>query len=144
MRRYLFLLLILVVLAACSSNKTAETDKQNPCNEIDLEKHLAQLRAEDKQAMDNLQNNMELYRENVFMAVKDLEELRKEVEKLLNDPEFINPDTEVLKKYVEETGKGLAKEMNSIEYREKMEAVKNRIADIEKFMRENCYGFTQE
>jgi hypothetical protein len=31
--------------------------------------------------------------------------------------------------------------LKDIQYKEKMEEVKNRIADIEKFMRENCYGY---
>jgi predicted nucleic acid-binding Zn-ribbon protein len=144
MRKYLFLLLILGVLAACSSNRVVDTEQKKPCNEINLEKAIEQTRAQDKANMYKLQGDLDNYRENIFMAVKELESLRKELEELLNTQSFLNPDRESQKNYVTEDGKDVMEELNSIKYRDKLEQVKNHIADIEKFMRENCYGYKTE
>jgi predicted nucleic acid-binding Zn-ribbon protein len=144
MKKYLFLLLILVVLAACSSNKTADKDNNKDCNEINLEQALEQSRAENQKAVDKLYNDLETYRKNLNSGMDELEALRKEIDAIMNDPDSMYPDTEQLKTYVSDKDKDAARTMNKIEYEDKLEFIKTRIADIEKFMRENCYGFSKQ
>ena len=141
MKKYLFLLLILVVLAACSSNKTNYQNTETPLNQIDLDKALEQSRADNQQAIDKLNKNLETYRTNLNSGLEELEALRKEFEELLNDPDFINPDTEQLKHYVSDKDKDAAQRLNKIEYKDKLELIKNRIKEIEKYLREDCKDY---
>jgi hypothetical protein len=141
MRRYLFLLIVLAVLAGCSANRyTDETGKQ-PCNDIDLQKAVDQARAADKAFLDKAMADMNTYRENVFLAIGDLEKLRKEMENLNDRFLITDKQREAMKNMVSDEQKDSMVYLKDIEYKEKMEEVKNRIADIEKFMRENCYGY---
>jgi hypothetical protein len=138
MRRNLFLILIMGVLAACSSNKTACTGNCQPGNSINLQKGLDQSRAADQALEASTLKNADANRKNILLAVKELENLRKEMQEMMDKLNVSEADREALKNNVSLEQKDSISYLKNIQYLEKMESVKNRIADIEQLLRGNC------
>lgn len=136
MTRFLIIIALVLLLAACSTNQSvAHQNKDN----IDLDKHINQTRKLDKEAMDKFNLSIDEYRENVLRAVTDLENLRNELQDLMMGTDLPKEAMEELRTLIEAQRYDEAFQLNNMKYRERLKEIHSRFEELDRFLRAHCY-----
>lgn len=135
MLRVISMLFILLALVACSSNKSALNSNSQG---IDTDKIINESRQMNEQEMKEFNQNYPMYKESVNQAIKDINAIRDKLDLMLKEVEVSQSDLDELKNDVSDTHYNDSKTMTNIDYKNKINEIKNLIFEIEKTLQKAC------
>ena len=131
MIRFISMLFILLALMACSSNKT---DYQNS----DVNSIVSESRQMNEQEMKQFKKDYPVYKESIDQAIKDFNAIRDKLDLLMKDFEASSSDIDDLDKNVSDTHYSDSKKLNNIDYKNRINEIKDQIIEIEKYLQKSC------
>ncbi len=135
MIRLFSMLFILLALVACSTNKTA---LNNDCQCIDENKIILESRQMNELEMKQFNQNYPMYKESVNQAIKDINAIRDKLDLMLKEVDVSKSDLEELKNAVSDTHYNDSKTMTTIDYKNRINEIKDKITEIEQYLQKAC------